>query len=124
MVRNAGAKKIYFASYSPPIVSQNLYGIDIRTTDELIAVNATNEEICKQIGADELFYGSVEDMFDACVEGNPKIKDLDMSCFDGVYKTGDIDEQVLQKQAESRSNERKCCSIDDEISSDSQLNLL
>ncbi len=124
MVRNAGAKKIYFASYSPPIVSQNLYGIDIPTTDELIAVNSTNEEICKQIGADELFYGTVKDMFDACIEGNPNIKDLDMSCFDGVYKTGDIDQEVLKKQAESRSNERKCCSIDDEISSDSQLNLL
>ena len=124
MVRNAGAKKIYFASYSPPIVSQNLYGIDIPTTDELIAVNSTSKEICKQIGADELFYGTLKDMFDSCIEGNPDIKDLDMSCFDGVYKTGDIDDEVLAKQAESRSEERRCCSIDDEISSDSQLNLL
>ena len=63
-------------------------------------------------------------MFDACIEGNPDIKDLDMSCFDGVYKTGDIDEEVLQKQAESRSNERKSGSRGDDISNDSQLNLL
>ena len=124
MVRNAGAKKIYFASYSPPIIGQNLYGIDIPTKDELIAFNATNNEICKQIGADKLFYGSVADMLESCIEGNPEIKDLDMSCFDSVYKTGDIDTEVLEKQSESRSEERKCGSIEDEISSDSQLNLL
>lgn len=115
MVKAAGAKKVYFASYAPPIVSPNLYGIDIPTKEELIAANVTHEEICKQIGADKLFYGTVKDMFDSCIEGNPEIKDLDMSCFDGVYKTGDIDEKVLEEQANSRSNERKCGSIEKEF---------
>lgn len=108
MVRDAGAEKVYFASYSPPVVAPNLYGIDLPTKDELIAANASVEEVRKFIGADHLFYGTIEDMFDACVEGNAEIKDLDMSCFDGVYKTGDIDEKVLAEQAESRS-EARCC---------------
>ena len=128
MVRGAGAKKVYFASYSPPIKSPNLYGIDIATKDELIAVNHTEKEICKMIGADVLFYGDIKDVFAACVEGNPKVKDLDMSCFDGRYVTGDISEETLRKQAESRSVER----IDvegelddeDELKAAGQLNLL
>ncbi len=106
MVRGAGAKKVYFASYSPPIVSPNLYGIDIASKDELVAVNHSTEEICKIIGADALFYGELKDVFDACVEGNPKVKDLDMSCFDGRYVTGDITEEVLKKQAEARNAQR------------------
>lgn len=106
MVRGAGAKKVYFASYSPRITSPNLYGIDIATKDELIAVDHSIDEICKLIGADALFYGELKDVFDACIEGNPKVKDLDMSCFDGRYVTGDITKEVLRKQAESRNNER------------------
>jgi len=107
MVRKAGAEKIYFASYSPPVKYPNLYGIDIPTTDELIGTRPM-EEIKKFIGCDELFYGSVEDMADSCIKGSDMVEDLDMSCFDGVYKTGDIDEEVLRVQAGSRSSERSC----------------
>ena len=109
MVRDAGAEKIYFASYAPPVKYTNLYGIDIPTREELIASEASIEEIGEQIGADKLFYGTVEDMFESCVEGNPEVKDLDMSCFDGVYKTGDIDEEVLKRQSDSRTGERNGC---------------
>lgn len=125
MVRGAGAKKVYLASYAPPVVAQNLYGIDIPTTEELIASNATVPEICKMIGADELFYGTVEDMFDSCVEGNPEIKDLDMSCFDGVYKTGDVDDEVLRIQSESRKKDKRGCGlIEDGDFSENQLPLI
>ncbi len=115
MVKNAGAKKIYFASYAPPVAYPNLYGIDIPTRKELIAANCDEDEICRQIGADALFFGDKQDMMDSCLEGNPDITDMDMSCFDGVYKTGDIDEEVLRLQSESRSSERV---------SEEQLNLL
>jgi amidophosphoribosyltransferase len=87
-------------------VSPNLYGIDIASKDELIAVNHSDEEICKIIGADALFYGNLKDVFDSCVEGNPKVKDLDMSCFDGRYITGDVTEEILKNQAASRNAER------------------
>lgn len=128
MVRGAGAKKIYFVSYAPPIKYPNLYGIDIPTKDELIAANATIDEVGEIIGADKLFYGEIKDCLEACTEGNPKLKDLDMSCFDGVYKTGDVDEDVLRVQAESRTGERGCGHIEDELdeplSSRNQLNLV
>ncbi len=126
MVRDCGAEKIYFASYAPPVMYPNLYGIDIPTSSELIAANATIDEVCKFIGADHLFYGTLEDMFDSCVEGNPKIKDMDMCCFDGVYKTGDIDADVLARAAEARDSERGCMNVNDseEEEADGQLNLL
>jgi len=115
LVRGVGADKIYFASYSPPIKWPNLYGIDIPTRDELIANNLSIDEIGRSIGADKMIYGDVKDMFDACQEGNKDIQAFDMSCFDGVYVTGDIDEEVLEKQAESRTGERGCGQIEDGV---------
>ncbi|MBI2634594.1 amidophosphoribosyltransferase [Candidatus Peregrinibacteria bacterium] len=123
MVRATGAKKVYFASYSPPIISPNIYGIDIATREELIAHNASVEDVRKFIGADALIYGDLKDMFDSCVEGNPKIKDLDMSCFDGRYVTGDVTEELLEKQATSRCAEREVSDEDEPVAED-QLNLL
>jgi len=108
LARNAGAKKVYFASIAPPIIYPNLYGIDIPTKDELIAVNVEVEDIAKQLNADKLFYGDLETCINACLDGNPEIKDMEMSCFDGVYKTGDVDSEVLRKQSESRTSERGC----------------
>ncbi|PKL36766.1 amidophosphoribosyltransferase [Candidatus Peregrinibacteria bacterium HGW-Peregrinibacteria-1] len=106
MVRRAGAKKIYFCSYSPPVRYPNLYGIDIATQEELVAANVKVEDIGALIGADELFYGDIDDMKEACLEGNPNIKDMDMSCFDGRYVTGDVTEEVLREQSSCRSQER------------------
>ena len=114
MMRGAGVEKIYLASYAPPVVAQNLYGIDIPTKEELIAANATVPEICKMIGADELFYGTIEDMLKACVEGNPEVTDMDMSCFDGKYKTGDVTDEILREQSESRTNEKRCGGVGDD----------
>lgn len=126
MVRDAGAEKIYFASYAPPIVSPNVYGIDIASKEELIAVNHSTDEICRLIGADHLFYGTLKDAFESCIAGNPKIKDMDMSCFDGRYVTGDVTKEVLKKQAESRPAERGFSpEPEDEMEeSEGQLNLL
>ncbi len=128
MVKDSGAKKIYFASYYPPVISPCLYGIDIPTREELIAANNTVEEIRKFLGADRLFYGAVKDVFDSCVEGNQKLKDMCMACIDRKYRTGDIDEKVLKTAAEGRLAEKACCGADEateEIFEEpGQLNLL
>ncbi|MBI4975649.1 amidophosphoribosyltransferase, partial [Candidatus Peregrinibacteria bacterium] len=148
MVRNAGAKKVYFASYYAPVISPCLYGIDIPTKEELIASDHSIDEVCKILGADKMFYSEVKDVFDACKEGNSKefarsarsrqeagnppvaealLKDFCMACVDKKYKTGDIDEKVLKKQAESRLFEQACGKIEDESDddgSDDQLNLV
>ncbi|MBU1151799.1 amidophosphoribosyltransferase, partial [Patescibacteria group bacterium] len=114
MVRGAGAKKVYFASFSPPVVSPCLYGIDIPTRAELIAANHDLDGIKKFMGADALFYANLDDTFESCVKQNPKLKDMCMACFDGKYKTGDIDEKVLKKNAEDRMSEKVCGKIEDE----------
>lgn len=124
MVRAAGANKVYFASYSPPVMSPNVYGIDIPTRSELIAATMPIEEIEKNLGCDALFYGTIADMFSACTEESDTITDLDMSCFDGVYKTGDVTEEILKRQEQARIAERMNMPMNEEEKAVGQLNLL
>ena len=79
MAKEAGAKKVYFASAAPAIKYQNLYGIDMPATSELIASNRTDEEVAKEIGADWLVYQTLEDLIETCKFGNPQIKEFETS---------------------------------------------
>ncbi|MFA5820583.1 MAG: amidophosphoribosyltransferase [Candidatus Gracilibacteria bacterium] len=129
MMKDAGAKKVYFASCSPQIISPCVYGIDIPTREELIAANHSVEEIRKFIGADALFYQTIEDTFDSCREGNPELKDFCMGCMDGVYKTGDVTEEILKANAEARLREKGACDSLEEsegpmVDPDNQMNLV
>ena len=65
MVRDVGAKKVFFASAAPKLISPCLYGIDIPTRQELIAHSLNTEEIRKSIGADYLFYQDLKDSIKA-----------------------------------------------------------
>lgn len=123
VMRSSGAKKVYFVSYCPPVTNPCLYGIDIPTRKELIAGTNSQEEIRKFIGADALFYGKLEDVKKACLTGNPKIKDMCMACLDGKYKTGDVTEEVLKKNAELRTCQ-KIASNNEEDSAEEQMNLI
>jgi amidophosphoribosyltransferase len=95
MARDAGANKVFFASAAPPVRFPNVYGIDMPSRDELLATARTDEEICKEIGADALIYQDLDDLVKAVQLSNPKIEVFDCSCFDGKYVTGDIDEAYL-----------------------------
>ena len=103
MVREAGAKKVLFASAAPPVKYQNLYGIDMAATKELIAHNKTEDEIADAIGADELIYQSLDDLISSVQEGNPDIKDFETSIFTGNYPT-QIEEGYLKNLEEERSD--------------------
>ena len=103
MVREAGAKKVLFASAAPPVKYQNLYGIDMAATKELIAHNKTEAEVADAIGADELIYQSLNDLISSVQEGNPDIKDFETSIFTGNYPT-QIDEGYLENLEEERSD--------------------
>ena len=107
MARTAGAKKVYFASAAPPVRYQNVYGIDMAATTELIAHNRTEDEISELIGADWLIYQDLEDLIESAKYGNPSIQQFECSVFDGKYITADIDKSYLQKLEESRSDEKK-----------------
>jgi len=90
MARDAGANKVYMASAAPPVRYPNVYGIDMPTPGELVANKRTVEEIRQIIGCDALIYQDVDCMKKAIGSLNPAIRNFDASCFDGVYVTGDI----------------------------------
>ena len=106
MAKEAGAKKVYFASAAPAIKYQNLYGIDMPATSELIASNRTDEEVAKEIGADWLIYQDLIDLIDSAKEGNPAIKRFEMSIFDGKYPTS-ISADYLEALELSRGDNQK-----------------
>lgn len=106
IVREAGAKKVYFASGAPPIISPDVYGIDMPTKAELIAANKKIEDIRKFIGADKLFYGKLEDVRRAVTYGNKKITRFSDGYFSGKYATPEVTPQLLKKLGQSRNRLR------------------
>ncbi|MCL6555762.1 MAG: amidophosphoribosyltransferase [Burkholderiales bacterium] len=102
MAREAGARKVYFASAAPPVRFPNVYGIDMPTRAELLATGRTDEEIRREIGADALIYQDLDALVAAVREGNPAIPRFDTSCFDGDYITGDVTEEYLARLEASR----------------------
>lgn len=103
MAREAGARKVYFASASPPVRYPNVYGIDMPTRNELLANGRSDEEIAREIGADALVYQDLDDLLRAVREVNPALTRFDASCFDGCYITGDVDETYLARLEGERS---------------------
>ena len=106
MARDAGANKVYFASAAPAIKYQNLYGIDMPATAELIASNKSDEEVAKKINADWLIYQTLEDLIQAVQEGNPEINEFETSIFTGRYITPLV-ENYLEELENSRKDELK-----------------
>ena len=107
MAREAGAKKVYFASAAPPVRYANVYGIDMPSRSELVANGRSEDEIGEFIGADRLLYQRLDDLVDAVREGNPAISQVDASCFDGNYITGDVSDDFLESLAGSRNDAAK-----------------
>ena len=107
MARDAGARKVYFASAAPPVRYQNVYGIDMPVVGELIAHNRTEEQVAETIGADRLFYQTVDDLVDAVRKGNPRLREFDTSCFTGDYVTGGVTSEYLEQLALDRNDAAK-----------------
>jgi amidophosphoribosyltransferase len=96
MARAAGAKKVYFAVTSPPLVAPCPYGIDMASKREFIADGKSVDEIADALGVDHLLYLDREAMNDAARAGNPDLKQFCNACFTGEYPTGDITVERLQ----------------------------
>lgn len=107
MAREAGAKKVYFASAAPAVRYPNVYGIDMPSASELIAHNHTDDEVCELIGADWLVYQDLEDLLDCSREGNKSIKSFESAVFTGKYITGDVDQAYLDKLDRMRNDAHK-----------------
>lgn len=107
MAREAGAEKVYFASAAPPVRYPNVYGIDMPSAEELIAHDRTEEEVCREIGADWLIYQDLEDLIDSTRGGHVEINEFECSVFTGEYVCGDVDFSYLQRLNDSRNDKAK-----------------
>ncbi len=114
MARDAGARKVYFASAAPPVRFPNVYGIDMPSRKELIATGRSDEEICREIGADRLIYQDLDDLKAAVRRTNQDIQYFDASCFDGDYITGDVTSEYLDEIEAARENGK--VNTDDDVS--------
>ncbi|PFG18816.1 amidophosphoribosyltransferase [Serinibacter salmoneus] len=96
MARQAGAAKVTFASAAPPIRYPHVYGINMPSRAELVAHGRTIPQANEVLGSDYLVYQEVEDMKEAILDGQDAVTDLEMSCFDGRYIAGRVDEEYLR----------------------------
>ena len=105
MAREVGANKVYFASAAPPVRYQNVYGIDMPMIKEFIANGKNIDEICQTIGADKLFYQTLEDLIEVTsIKGE---QSWDTNCFDGKYITGDVTDEYLMSLELARNDDAK-----------------
>jgi len=121
MAREAGAKKVVFASAAPPVRFANVYGIDMPTREELIATDRTEEEIAREICADAVVYQDLDALIASVREANPALTQFETSCFDGRYITGDVTSEYLALVESSRPSRRE--SEDDASDNGGQLDL-
>ncbi len=118
MARESGARKVFFASAAPPVRFPNVYGIDMPTRAELIAAHRSEDEVCRELGADALIYQDLDALKDAVRKANPRLTSFETSCFDGVYVTGDVTSDYLRSIEIHRDAKR-----DSEEEGDAQLDL-
>jgi amidophosphoribosyltransferase len=102
LARAAGARRVYFASTSPPLVHPCVYGIDMSTRREFIARDRTPEQIAEQIGADAVIYQHLDDLVSSVRQVRPEIEQMCHACFSGDYPTADITSEMLLKIEKER----------------------
>ena len=81
-LREVGAREVHVRISSPPTTHSCFYGIDTPTKGELIASNMDIDQTCEYLGADSLYYISLEKMLE--IFGEQK-DDFCAACFDGRY---------------------------------------
>ncbi|HAV41758.1 MAG TPA: amidophosphoribosyltransferase, partial [Acidobacteria bacterium] len=102
MIRECGAEKVYFASYSPPLRYPCVYGIDMQTKTEFVARDADEKLVARRIGADEVIYQTLANLKKAIRMENPKLRYFCAACFDGQYPTGDVTPELLKAIEDER----------------------
>jgi amidophosphoribosyltransferase len=82
MLREAGAKEVHLRMSSPPIRHPCHYGIDMPTSEEMIAHGRSVQDVAEIVGADSLAYLSLQGVYDAIGSGRETHCD---ACFTGDY---------------------------------------
>ncbi|MHA1917895.1 MAG: amidophosphoribosyltransferase [Candidatus Ranarchaeia archaeon] len=91
-MRKAGAKEIHVRICTPIIKSSCYFGIDFPTRKELIGADRSIEEIKEYIGADSLYFNSIEALSESIGESK---ENLCLSCLTGEYP--DLSTKDLEK---------------------------
>ncbi|KAK8813357.1 hypothetical protein WA158_002949 [Blastocystis sp. Blastoise] len=93
-MRDAGAKKVFFAAACPPVIYRNIYGIDMPTQVELIAYGKKNtKEIEEAMGCDRVIYPTLDQLYHCCKDETifgETPDHYDCSVFDGKYITDEV----------------------------------
>ena len=85
-----------------------------------IAAHRSEEEVCREIGADALVYQDLDALKDAVRRANPRLTRFETSCFDGIYVTGDVTTDYLTAIEQARDANRDSA---DEDNAQLDLNL-
>ncbi|KAI6088439.1 amidophosphoribosyltransferase [Hypoxylon rubiginosum] len=108
MAREAGARKVIFASCAPPITAPHIYGIDLASPTELIASGKDRFAIAKSIDAEEVIYQDLDDLKASCAElappGGPT--EFEVGVFCGKYVTP-VPEGYFEHLNELRGTKQK-----------------
>ncbi len=104
MAREAGARRVCFASAAPPVRYPNVYGIDMPCVEELVGHNRDEAQIAEEIGADRLIYQDLDDISEAVRRGSRRVSRFDNSCFSGEYVTGDVTPEYLEEVSRRRAD--------------------
>lgn len=108
MVREFGAREIYFASSAPPIMYPCFYGIDMSSRQELIAATHSVAQIEAYLGVDALLYQTQADLVEAVTrKSGQHLSHPCMACMDGAYPCGNITPKRGQQLAEQRAREKQ-----------------
>ena len=81
MLRKAGAKEVHVRIASPQVINPCHLGMDTPSKKNLIAANMNKEEIRELIGADSLYYISIDGLVQSLGGNNGFCK----GCFNGEY---------------------------------------
>jgi len=90
-VREKGAREVHLFSTSPPIIHPCFYGVDMPTSEELIAYKKSLKQIEDYIGADSVTYVTIECLAKAI---GLRQNQICTGCLNGKYPTPQ--EKVVQ----------------------------
>ncbi len=99
MLKDSGAKSVYFASACPPVKFPCYYGIDFPDPKELVATDRSNEKIAEFLNAEKVIYLDIDNLKQAI--GRSK---LCAACLTGEYP---VDISCATKFKEIRNQQRK-----------------
>jgi amidophosphoribosyltransferase len=87
LLKKSGVGRLYIASCSPPVRYNNIHGIDIPDTSNLIANKMSIDQMKNYYKIDELIYQDLDDLKRSITDINPKLTHFETQVFDGHIQT-------------------------------------